>query len=249
MLRSLNHSTRTPGRLSLVSLLAAAAIALLASAVPAVAAPRAPIVVPPVGPLYDGLAVGWWKYALAEPAQTNPLTDTTGATCGHGQSGPVFFLTGLAGAGTVDRTQCTVRGTKALFFPLMNAFDVHTPGDGLDTAELVYRDFLSFGFRSDTLNASVDGMAIGNLNPTTTPFRACAAPVAACAPRSFSLTFPADNLFGLPAGVYAPAVQDGYYLLLAPLAPGLHTITFGGTGTFGGQPADQHITYHLRVSR
>ena len=31
---------------------------------------------------------------------------------------------------------------RLLFFPLLNAFDVHTPGDGLDTPELVYEDFL-----------------------------------------------------------------------------------------------------------
>ena len=34
-----------------------------------------------------------------------------------------------------------------------------------------------------------------------------------------------DNLFGLPAGTYAPAVADGFYLLLPPLPPGAHTIT------------------------
>src|SRR5450755_973468 len=121
---------------------------------------------------------------------------------------------------------------KALFFPLVNAFDVHTPGDGLDTPALVYKDFQSFGFRADSLSASVDGVPIRNLDPTTTPYHACAAPVRGCAPSSFSLMFPDDNLFGLPAGKYAPAVQDGYYLLIAPLRPGRHTVTFAGTGNF-----------------
>lgn len=138
---------------------------------------------------------------------------------------------------------------KVLFFPLMNAFDVHTPGDGLDTPAKIYEDFLSFGFHSDTLRASVDGVPISGLDPNTTSFRACAAPVTGCVPRWFSLTFPADNLFGLPPGTYKPAVQDGYYLLLAPLSPGLHTIEFGGTGTFAGAAADQDITYRLRVLR
>jgi hypothetical protein len=67
-----------------------------------------------------------------------------------------------------------------------------------------------------------------------------------CAPSSFSLTFPKHNLFGLPAGVYAPAVQDGYYLLLSPLEPGRHAITFSGTGNFDG-PFSQDIIYRLLV--
>jgi hypothetical protein len=62
------------------------------------------------------------------------------------------------------------------------------------------------------------------------------------------VAFPDANLFRLPAGTYAPAVADGYYLLLAPLRPGVHTIAFGGTGNFGG-PTSQDITYHLRVVR
>ena len=60
----------------------------------------------------------------------------------------------------------------------------------------------------------------------------------------FSLLLPDDNLFGLPAGAYAPAVADGYYLLLAPLPPGPHTITFGGTD---GTGFSQDITYHITV--
>jgi hypothetical protein len=42
-------------------------------------------------------------------------------------------------------------------------------------------------------------------------------------------------------------VADAYYLLLAPLTPGHHTIAFGGTGTFGGGPISEDITYNLTV--
>jgi hypothetical protein len=229
-------------RLTTLGLVAAAVLACTTAPAPA----AGPVVLPPVGPSYDALAVGWWQYVLSRPADTNPLSDPTGAQCANGQAGPVFFLAGGAGSATVTRTECVVRGPKALFFPLLNAFDVHTPGDGLDTPELTYKDFQTFGFRADTLTASVDGVPIRNLDPATTPFRACAAPVAGCAPRSFALALPNANLFGLPAGSYKPAVQDGYYLLLAPLSRGEHTITFGGTGNFGA-PFAQDITYRLRV--
>ena len=66
---------------------------------------------------------------------------------------------------------------------------------------------------------------------------------------AFSVTLPADNFFApLPAGTYGPTVADGVYLLLAPLTPGAHTITFGGTGSFAGGKFMEDITYHLVVA-
>jgi hypothetical protein len=211
-------------------------------------------VIPPVGPLYDVLSAAWWKYALAQPAATNPLldTDTTPeADCRAGQAGPVFFLAGRFGDGPLTRDDCTVPAKRALFFPLLNVIDIHVPasipgGDPFDTPELLWAHLASSGFAATSLQASVDGVPVGNLDPSTTPYRACVGPVADCFPRSFSVTLPEDDAFGattVPAGTYAPAVADGFYLLLAPLKRGMHTITFGGTGTLGSQD----ITYHLRV--
>jgi hypothetical protein len=236
---------------------AAVLAALIALSLPGAASagvprPHAPIIVPPLGKLYDNLSVSWWQYVLAQPAATNPLADETGAGCATGQSGPIFFLVGANGTGAPTRDQCSVRAGKLLFFPLVNGFDVHVVPDGLDTADLVWDDFLNtLAFRVDSLHATVDGVAIRHLDPATSPFRACAAPVAGCA-RPFSLRLPDANLFGIPAGTYAPAVADGFYLLLAPLKPGVHTISFGGTGNFGVQrpsPFSQDITYRLTVRR
>jgi hypothetical protein len=204
--------------------------------------------VPPFGKLYDRLSVAWWQYALAQPAATNPLFDPTGAGCRTGQSGPVFFLAGTVGSGTFTRDQCTVPSGRLLFFPLLNGVDVHTPGDGRETPERIYEEFLSLGFRADQLHASVDGVAVRHLDPATTPYLGCAAPAAGCT-KAFSLLLPADNLLGLAAGTYAPAVADGYYLLLLPLRPGVHTIAFGGAGNFNGATTSVDITYHLRVVR
>lgn len=237
---------RRDGALRVLALGVCLAVASLLSASPAVAAPASPVVIPPAGSSYDDLAVAWWQYVDKQPAATNPLTDTTGANCATGQSGAVFFLVGTAGSGSVSRT-CTVRAGKRLFFPLLNAFDVHVPGDGLDTPAKVLADFQSFNFRADTLFATIDGTAVAHLDPATTPYRACAEPVPGCTPPSFSLTFPADNLFGLAAGTYQPAVQDGYYLLLPPLPPGQHRIEFGGMGNFAGRVAVD-VVYQLTVA-
>ena len=226
------------------------ALCLSAATATAAAASAGPRVSRPVGRLYDDLSVAWWKYVLAQPASTNPLVDETGANCANGQSGDVFFLVGVNGSGSATRDECVVPRRRFLFFPLLNAFDVHTPGDGLDTPELVLSDFLTFNFRADSLRASVDGVPVGDLDPATTPYGTCAAPLAGCA-GPFSLDIPGDNFFGIDAGTYAPAVAAGYYLLLRPLRRGTHTITFGGEGNFGKEPtpSSQDITYHLRVGR
>ena len=246
---TVERTSRFARRLRTVTVLAVVgALAVPAGAAAAAGQSRDPRVVPPFGKVYDRLSVAWWQYVLAQPAVSNPLLDETGAGCGVNQSGPVFFLVGASGTGQVTRNRCTVRTGRLLFFPLVNAFDVHTPGDGLDTPELVWNDLqVTLAFRVDTLRASVDGAPVGNLNPATSPYRACAGPIAGCA-RPFSLTLPDGNLFGLPAGTYAPAVADGFYLLLAPLRPGVHTIKFGGTGNLGlGGLFSQDITYHIRV--
>jgi hypothetical protein len=230
-------------------------IALVAAlALPAGGAAAAGKILPPhssaFGKTYGAWSAAWWQYVLAQPASSNPLNDSTGAGCAKAQSGPVFFLVGTSSTGTATRDQCTVPAGKALFFPLVNAFDVHTPGDGLDTPELVWNDLqntIGFGPFSE-LQAKIDGVPVGNLDPASTPFRACAGPDARCTAPDFSLAVPDENILTIPAGIYAPAVADGFYLLLTPLRPGRHTITFGGKGLFGGSSFSQDITYNLTVT-
>lgn len=59
----------------------------------------------------------------------------------------------------------------------------------------------------------------------------------------FSLFLRADNILGVPAGVYFPAVDSGYYVLLTPLSSGIHTFHFVGSLT--GFSLD--VTYFLTV--
>jgi hypothetical protein len=245
--KSISSVRRLTTALAAVAVLGAVTVAGVPGAMEVAAAnPSGPIVIPPGGSKYDSLSVAWWKYALEQPNVTNPLLDPTGAGCRIGQSGHVFFLVGTENTGQAARDDCTVPLGEQLYFPLVNAFDVHTPGDGLDTPELVWHDLqVTYGFRVDSLFATVDGMPVANLDPATSPYRACAGPSAGCVP-SFTFNFAASNLFGLAAGPYQPAVADGFYLLLPPLTPGPHTVTFGGSGNLGGQ-FTQSAVYHLTV--
>jgi hypothetical protein len=242
--------SRYHGRTSLViSFIAALALAIPVHGAQAASTSTPGIVAPDTaqtvtGNTYGGWSAAWWRYVLSQPVPSNPLLDKTGTMCRVGQSSPVFFLVGSLGSDPVTRT-CTVPAGKALFLPLINTGDVHTPGDTTPTDQLLWNEMeVTRGFSISTLHASIDGVPVSNLNPATTPYRTCAGPVSQCSAPAFSLFLPADNLFGLPAGTYSPAVADGFYLLLAPLTPGHHTITFGGTGSSG---FSQDITYNLVV--
>jgi hypothetical protein len=142
----------------------------------------------------------------------------------------------------------------------LNLSDIHFPGDGLDTPEKLWADLESVFGAIIELHANVDGVPV-NLSPAT-PFRTCAGgPTLLCTGPAFSVSVTGNNLFdpvvtmppkvrsvkSLHAGVYSPSVADGYYLLLAPLPRGPHTIKFGGTALFGNVPFSQDITYNLFV--
>jgi len=211
-----------------------------------------PRVLPPssgaYGKTYGGWSAAWWQFVSAQPVRSNPLSDSTGAGCRNAQSGPVFFLVGGSGNTTVTRNKCIVPVGKALFFPLINADDFE-PGF---TPLQVWEQLQSFFGPITKLHASIDGVAVANLNPATTPYHVCAGPVARCSAPSFSITVPPENIYGVPEGTYAPTVDDGGYLLLAPLKAGVHTITFGGTaklfaGTNEETEFSENVTYHLVV--
>ncbi len=173
------------------------------------------------GKTYEEWSVAWWQYALSLPNDESPLFDQTGATCRVGQAGSssVFFLVGTLG-GAVTRDECKVPASKVLFFPLFNAVGIPTvPGD---TEENLRARLASYMKSTTELHASIDGEDVGLIDPATTPLRAIS-PAG-----TFPVTLPANNLFGIEPGLY-PAVADGFYLMVAPLPPGRHTINFGGT--------------------
>src|SRR5262245_36308823 len=51
----------------------------------------------PYGKTYGEWGARWWQWLLAIPAPVNPNLDPTGANCGQGQSGPVWFVAGNFG--------------------------------------------------------------------------------------------------------------------------------------------------------
>jgi hypothetical protein len=195
-----------------------------------------PINATPFGRTYGEWSAKWWQWALSAHAATSPLLDPTGANCAEGQSGKVWYLAGTGG-GAATRT-CTVPHGKAIFFPIVNVvagsgvFDCEPTLPGvpcdLSTLRAVAASIMD---NPMLLQAELDGRPLHNL-----PAYRVQSPV-------FSLTYPPDSIFGF-GGTFAPQVSDGYFIMLAPLSAGAHTLHFRGVLNDG---FDSEVTYFLTI--
>ena len=229
------RSRYLPGGLTLIALV------LLLQVTPVLAAQNPnPGVLPPdshpFGKTYGEWSNAWWQWAYSIPVPNNPVLDTTGANCSVGQSGNVWFLAGTFNSGeTITRT-CTVPHGKALFVPIFNSENDNigvTPPLTADQLRAALNAFFKCCVDPSTFSAEVDGVAIQQLGN----YRAGQNnPV-------FSFMLPVKNVYpgSPPAGTYSPVVSDGYYLMLAPLSTGTHTIHF--VALSGGQD----VTYTLTI--
>ena len=195
-----------------------------------------PGVLPPhskaLGKTYGEWGDIWWNWAVQAPSATNPLLDETGSNCDVGQSGHIWFLAGVWNGGSAERT-CTIPTGQFLFFPLVNTF-LAAEGDERAKAN-------AFIDKVSILECSIDGVPLQNLSS----YRA------ESPEGGFVLTVPPDSLFtelGAPAGDYAPAVSDGYWIMLPPLPAGEHEIKFRGVvGDRENHDFETDVTYHLTI--
>jgi hypothetical protein len=198
----------------------------------------------------------WWKWAWMFPADDNPMLDTTGEKSKFGDLGRVFLLAGWFGTpppGTIYRS-VTIPENKYIFLSLESAADDNvlrgctvpatTPCKNRLTIEQLFAE-LADVFKVTSLHASIDGKEVGNLwaHREIAP--------------AFSYTLQlTDNLYETvngyagpdAVGTVFPAIADGYYLMLRPLAAGHHRINFGGTTMFAGNAQAIDITYEVTVT-
>jgi hypothetical protein len=197
------------------------------------------------GKTYGDWNVAWEQWADSIPTANHPLFDS--GDCSVGQSGPVWFLGGkfiaIGGSGTYDNVirNCKVPAGKALYVAIFNAEDSVLEETTINHLTQIgeLRAATAAGMdAATTLSMQVDGENIPNIKEK---FRVQSP--------AFGFTLPDDNFFTavgegpFQAGTYFPAVDDGYYVMLAPLPIGHHAIHFhGASGTFV-----LDITYHIYV--
>lgn len=195
------------------------------------------------GRAFKELSGEWWQWVLSIPVADNPLTDSTGEKCMVGQRGDDWFLAGTFGSSSATRT-CSIPEGATLFFPVINSVAFDTPNAcGQDSTPLpssyyrgVAADFVN---GASNLWVSLDGKSIKQLHRVRS--------------KVFAVALPEENLFaavcvpfgGLPAGIYSPAVDDGVYVRLNPLAVGHHTLQVHAENPSQNFILD--VTYNLTV--
>jgi hypothetical protein len=198
------------------------------------------VVLPPDAVVADVDLAGWsarsWQWSFSLPAAVNPFFDETGAICGYGQSGPVFFLSGAEH--DVART-CVVPEGVHIFVPLVGSACSTVeppPFFGEDAADLARcaTDAVNHAegvFGKSGMSLTVEGVDAGDLSAyrAVTPM--------------YTLWLPEDNMLGVPERA-ANSVADSYQVMLAPLPVGEHVVEIVLPGPGGGVT----ITYTLTVT-
>ncbi|MDQ3539889.1 MAG: hypothetical protein M3440_04310 [Chloroflexota bacterium] len=169
------------------------------------------VTVLPPGELVDGASIGeWsarhWQWTTSFPVKVNPGHDVTGARCGYGQSGLVFFI-------PRNFAPCTVPAGMALFVPIVGTecSTAEPPPYGGRTGAELRACAAADVDRYTGIVVRVDGQEV----PDIQTYRV-SSPL-------FTLVLPDANVLGASAGP-AHAVADGYQIMLAPLPVGDHEI-------------------------
>ena len=198
------------------------------------------------GRTYSEWNAAWQQWADSIPTAKHPLFDN--GDCSVGQSGPVWFLGGkfvaVGGTASFDNIvrDCNVPAGKALYVAIYNSEDsvLEETSFGHFTQIGELRAITASEMDAVTdLAMQVDGENIRNIKER---FRVQSS--------AFGFTLPADNFFTaigegtFKAGTYFPSVDDGYYVMVAPLPIGQHTIHFHGTAG----PYLLDVTYHINVN-
>jgi hypothetical protein len=227
-------------RLALASSLLVLALASSASAYFYVYPPYTP----PSGFTYSTLSAEWWKWVLTIPADKNPLLDTTGANAAVNQTngaGPFklfFFLVGSLDSTPVTRN-VTVPSSKTLVFPVLNAlYGAFASDPAAQRTESYVRSQVTYVEDATDLSVVIDGTPVSNVQQWLEKSNI------------FSVTLPANNIYGVDAGtVLSPSADEGYYLALTQWIVGSkHTIHWKATLNKGTPDQfTQDITYNITV--
>lgn len=179
--------------------------------------------------LYSLLQQNWWNWAASLPAENHPLADETGENCDAGQDeeSEVFFLggtfaevvSGTKSVGVADRV-CVVPEGKYLFFPIINLIFTNIGEDAPLTDAEIEAAVAFFNTAAQDLKLEIDGVEVPAVRQRL-----------ASESGAFDLNYVNDGIFGAEGGT-TRAADAGFYVLLAPLSPGIHEIEFEGSHVF-----------------
>jgi hypothetical protein len=203
-----------------------------------------PGVLPPhshaYGKSYGEWSAKWWQWFMEHPIAGHPGVDSQDFDVSSGQHGKVWFLG--SPFGTVERTVQIPTG-KALFIGMLNA--EASDLEGLGATEAEQREIAEWlADHIVSVSCSVDGKPVRHIER----FRVQSP--------QFSFTAPDPWIFSPAPSGEGTAVSDGYFVMVAPLSVGEHTIQFAGSfhfeaGELGPDPVDfgLDVTYKINVGK
>ena len=227
--------------------LALAVLALLAVTSPALAAGRNPNPgIPPVhssafGKTFAEWSAVWWKVGIETPLDGSPFVD--GGI--FPLSGSVSGLAAPIGIGN-GPFEFTLPVGKKLFVAgiTLECSSLESPESGFhgDTEAEQAECAKFWADHIQDMSIKVDGKQVQDI-----------ASYRVVSPQ-FSFTAPDPNFLGVPGGGAGTAVADGYYVLLAPMSKGEHSILIRGHlhfSTAEGDPFDADLDvdnlFHITV--
>jgi hypothetical protein len=180
----------------------------------------------PRGWSYAQWSAAWWPWALELPVAAHPFIDAPDFDCSVGLADRVLYL-GTAPGATVARSCDVPRGTP-VGVGMANA--KCSDLEGLGATEAEQRECAAF-FASRIIDSALtlDGSDLSNVGR----FRV--------ASPQFSFTAPDPWIFSPAPSGAGTSVADGYFAILKPLEPGVHTLHYSGAFHFSvaeGDPFD-----------
>ena len=210
---------------SLATLVSAAILSVVFAPFAAVADESGP------APDTNSLGARLLQHGLSFPAPLNPFHDVTGASCGLGQQGNIWFLyiTNGNSIGEPVQRECTIPIGKTIFMPIMSWVCIPFPNE---TVQFAIDGCKEVNDLTDILRLKIDGQPRNDLIKRR------------ASTHSFPLVLPDDNIFGVPANV-AVAVHDGYFATLPRLGLGTHIVRVQGATTEAGFTTDVRYRLHI----
>jgi len=243
-------------------------VVVLAVVTSAFAAPKSdspgnpnPNVVPPQasfgGLTYSEWGDRWWAWEFSLPKAGHPNVDPTGAWAYAGQSGSLFLLSDAWNMSPPKAERSVTIGSgQSLLLPVATFSNSYADACIMDDGRCYTGQYDEAGVAATLqgcaatcadnatgLYAKVDGRDIKQIER----YRRASTAV-------FPIPYPEDSIWEgrvLPWGTFGPQAgitwlaADGYYLLLAPLSVGEHTIVYGAANQRTQMAHD--VVYHITV--
>jgi len=166
----------------------------------------------------------YWHWARSFAPDKQPSIDSTGSLCGVRQNQPVFFLSGSDDSRPTER-RCSVPRNQHVLIPVLISLaqNIYLRQDVCPNLEALVRE----------ANRSAERLIV-NVDDAPLPASAVQLAESGC----FALEDAVHGVHGTAAG-------GGYWVVLAPMESGQHTVHFSGLYTHDG--FSQDVRYELYV--